>query len=107
MFPFARRMTLELIELAALFVLCTFLYLSYRRRVLDRAEPDHWTPWEGGKAFDATDLNKTLKRVRSDHLAARPQPKATPFHRSLVSFARRAVAHLPYFRDRATHEPYS
>src|SRR4051794_11084796 len=108
MFSAARRMTvLDFIEPAAVFVLGSFLYFSYRRRVLGRAEPDHWSPWEGGKAFDATDLKKTMRQVRSDHLAARPQPKATFFHRSLVSLARRAVVHLPYFRDRvATHEQH-
>jgi hypothetical protein len=96
---------LELLEFAALFILGSFLYHRYRRRVLARAEPNRWSSWEGGKAMDVTDLNKAMKRVRSDHLAARPLPKSTCFRRSLIVLARRAVACLPYFHARdAAHE---
>jgi hypothetical protein len=93
--------TREIIELAALLVLGGFLYWRYRRRVLSQAEQDNWNSWRGSQALDATDLNKALKQVRTDHLAARPKPKATPFHRALISLARRAVVSLPYFHDRA------
>jgi hypothetical protein len=92
--------TREIIELTALLVFGGFLFWNYRCRVLSRAEQDHWNSWNGGKALDATDLNKALKQIRTDHLAARPKPKASAFHRALVSLARRAVADLPYFHDR-------
>jgi hypothetical protein len=99
---------LDWIKPVAVFLLGSFLYFSYRRRLLGRAEQDSWTPRKGGKAFDAAKLNKTMKKVRSDHLAARVRPKLTPFHRGLISLARSAVTHLPYFRDRAvTHEQQS
>jgi len=89
----------ELIRLAVLAVLVGFLCYKYHQRVFSRSEhssPQDWT----GKAIDATDLNRTLKRVRSDYLAARPKPKGVCFHRGLIGFARRAVARLPYFHDR-------
>jgi hypothetical protein len=97
---------LELIAAAALLVLSCLLYVLYHQRVL-RGEEERWSSWEesnsweGSNGFDAKDLHRTLRRVRKDHLAARPKPKATASHRGLLSLARRAVARLPYFHDRA------
>ena len=89
-----------IIRLTVVAALASFLYAKHRQRVrgrLWRYNPAKWT----GKAIDVTELKPRIEGVRRNYLAAQQPAKGICFHRSLIELARRAVAQMEYFRDRA------
>jgi hypothetical protein len=93
-----------IIGLAAVAMLSSYLYVKRRQRVRSRSErydPPKWT----GKPIDVTKLKPALEAVRRDYPSARQSTRGIFFHRSLLGLARRAVARLAYFHDRASEEP--
>jgi len=91
----------EIILWLALVVLVgSSLYIKHRQRV--RSQPERYDPakWTG-KAIDVTQLKPKVENVRRNYLAARQPPKDLCFRRALIEMARRAVAQLAYFHDRA------
>jgi hypothetical protein len=89
--------------LALATLLGTYAYIEHRQtlRSLGRpCDPAEWT----GKAIDVARLKPRIEGLRHDYLAVRQPPKGLCFHRSLIELARRAVARLAYFHDRAREE---
>ena len=92
---------------AAIAVLTGFLYFKHRQRLLSHSEHHNPVEWTG-RGIDTSEIKQTVEAVRRDYEAARPKAKGVFFHRTLLGFARRAVARLAYFheRDRAQeHRP--
>jgi hypothetical protein len=89
-----------LIRLFVVAALASYLYAKHRQRersLAERYDPAEWT----GTAIDVTPLKPRIEGVRRDYLAAQQPSKGLCFHRALLELARRAVAQLAYFHDRA------
>jgi hypothetical protein len=89
------------IQLAVVAALASYLYRKHRQRRrsrLERYDPAKWT----GKAIDVAPLKPRIESVRRNYLAAQQPAKGLCFHRALLELARRAVAQLAYFHDRAS-----
>ena len=88
---------------AALVVLVGYLYHKHWQRVRSRISPRISADWTG-QAIDAEKLKPAVESVRGDILAACRPIVGFCFHKSLLGFARRAVARLGYFHGRAPEE---
>ena len=89
------------IELAALAVLSSYLYIKHRQRVPRQGRCSE--PWTG-RGIDVAKLQPTVEETRRAHLAAQRSTRGVFVHRSLLGLARHTVARLAYFRDRESEE---
>ena len=94
-----------ILGLVVVAILAGYLLVKHRQRNRKRAVLEDTTPWTGG-AFDATQLQPRLQRLRNDYLAELPPSSHNIwYHRHLMACARQALQCLPYFHDRnAEHE---
>ena len=90
-------LTEVIIRLAVVAVLVAFLCFKHWQRERERVGPSNPAEWTG-KGLDVSPIKPTIDEVRRTY--ARPAAKGICFHRSLLALARRAVAHLAYFRQR-------
>jgi hypothetical protein len=88
---------------AALVLLVGYLHHKHWQRVRSRISPRISAGWTG-KPIDAEKLKPAVESVRGDYLAACRPTAGFCFHKSLLGFARRAVASLGYFRGKAPEE---
>src|SRR3954471_18700614 len=78
-------------------LICLLLWL--RDRMLSRLAPKNPHYWSG-HAFDVRSLQPRIKNVRENPVANLHPKESASVRRDRVSCARRALAHLAYFRDR-------
>jgi hypothetical protein len=93
----------NVVSLAAMAVLVSYLCLKHRRRKQSRSGRDKPAEWTG-KGMDVTPLKPAIEYVRRDYLAGRHSTRAICCRRNLIRLARQTVARTAYFQMRESQE---
>jgi len=96
-------LTEVIIRLALVALLGSYLLFKQWQRDRQRFGPTKPSDWTG-KGIDVTSIKPTLEAVRRNY--PRPPTQGVCFHRSLLTLARRTVAHLGYFEERENEEGF-
>lgn len=84
-------------RLSAVAILAVYLVFKHWQKLHRPAPREFWT----GRPLDVTQLRPRIERLRHDYLAELGFSHHTVcYRRALVIHARRALARVPYFRDR-------
>src|SRR6267154_1268125 len=89
-----------ILRLFAAAILVAYLVAKHCQRMRKQFLP-HDPAWWTGHGFDAAKVLPAIERVRRDYLAVKHSSSNEIFRRrSLLTFVRRTIGRLGYFRDR-------